>query len=94
VSNLRITFEEIKRVLKPGGHLVFWEHVAAAGTSRRRWQNRINTIWRAVGGCHLDRETEEAIIAAGFKMRKITRESNGKGLSKVIPTIRGIAEKA
>jgi hypothetical protein len=43
-----------------------------------------------VGGCHLNRETEEAIITAGFKMRKITRESN----CKVLPTIRGIAEKA
>ena len=90
VSNLRTTFAEIKRVLKPGGYFVFWEHVAAAeGTSRRRWQNRINTIWRAIGGCHLNRETEAAIITAGFKMRKIARESN----CKVLPTIRGIAEK-
>jgi ubiquinone/menaquinone biosynthesis C-methylase UbiE len=94
VSNLGTTLEEIKRVLKTGGYFVFWEHVAATdGTSRRRWQNRINTIWRAIGGCHLNRETEEAIIAAGFKIRKITRESNGKGLSVVLPTIRGIAEK-
>ena len=90
VSNLGTTLEEIKRVLKTGGYFVFWEHVAAPeGTSTRRWQNRINTIWRMIGGCRLNRETEEAIITAGFKMREITRESN----CKVLPSIRGIAEK-
>lgn len=94
VSNLRTTLEEIKRVLKPGGYLVFWEHVAAAeGTSTRRWQNRINPIWRIMGGCHLNRETEEAIMTAGFKMREITRESTRKALQIARPSIRGIAEK-
>ena len=93
VSNLRTALEEIKRVLKPGGYFVFLEHVAAAeGTSTRRWQNRLNPIWRIIGD-HLNRETEEAIITAGFKMREITRESIRKALPIYRPSIRGIAEK-
>ena len=94
VSNLETALEEIKRVLKPGGYFVFLEHVAAAeGTSRRRWQNRLNPIWRIMGGCHLNRETEEAIITAGLKMKEITRESIPKALPIYRPSIRGIAEK-
>ena len=94
VSNLGTALEEIKWVLKPGGYLVFWEHVAAAeGTSTRRWQNRLNPIWRTMGGCHLNRETEEAINTAGFKIREITRESASKALQIARTSIRGIAKK-
>lgn len=95
VKNLESTFAEIKRVLKPGGSLVFIEHVAAKeGTKRRVWQHRINPFWRKVAGnCHLIRETESEIIKAGFEIKSIKRESMRKAIPIVRPTIRGIAVK-
>jgi hypothetical protein len=46
-----------------------------------------------MGNCHLIRETEAAIVGAGFEIREITRESMRKALPVVRPTIRGFAEK-
>jgi ubiquinone/menaquinone biosynthesis C-methylase UbiE len=96
LASLEAGLVEIRRVLRPGGSLVFLEHVAAAnGTSRRRWQNRINPFWRTfMGNCHLNRETEQAILRAGFRMKEIQRESMRKAIPVVRPTIRGIAIKA
>ena len=95
VTNLNTCLSEFRRVLRPGGRFVFLEHVAAAdGTSRRRWQNRINPIWKTfMGNCHLNRETEQAIVAEGFEIIKIERESMRKAPPIVRPTIRGIAIK-
>lgn len=95
VANLETTLVEINRVLKPGGRFIFLEHVAAAdGSARRRWQNRINPLWKILmGNCHLNRETEAAIMSAGFEIREISRESMRKALPIVRPTIRGFAEK-
>lgn len=86
-------FMEVKRVLKPGGKLVFMEHVAAEiGTSRRRWQNLVTPFWRKIAGnCHLNRNTEQALIDAGFSFIEIKRESMRKAASIVRPTIRGYA---
>jgi ubiquinone/menaquinone biosynthesis C-methylase UbiE len=86
---------EIGRVLRPGGKLVFLEHVAADGKpDRLKWQGRIEPVWKhLMGNCHLTRRTEAAIAAAGLDIESIQRESIRKALPIVRPSIRGVARK-
>jgi ubiquinone/menaquinone biosynthesis C-methylase UbiE len=58
---------EMRRVLKPGGMLLFAEHGLAPEAGVRAWQERLNPLWRNVtGGCNLNRKPDELIRAAGF----------------------------
>ncbi len=84
---------EARRVLRPGGRLVYLEHVAAEDRpDRLRWQRRLDHVWpHLVGGCHLTRRTESAIADAGFALGEVTHESARKASPVVRPTIRGRA---
>lgn len=63
-----------RRVLKPGGRLVFLEHGAAPDAKVRRFQNSLNSLWgRLAGGCNLNREPAKLIEQAGFAIEKIDR---------------------
>jgi ubiquinone/menaquinone biosynthesis C-methylase UbiE len=58
---------EIRRVLKPGGQLLFCEHGQAPDDNVRRWQNRLNPVWRKLaGGCNLNRPIRDLLEEAGF----------------------------
>jgi len=58
---------EMRRVLKPGGQLLFFEHGAAADARVARWQDRLTPLWRhCAGGCHLNRPVDRMIRGAGF----------------------------
>jgi ubiquinone/menaquinone biosynthesis C-methylase UbiE len=60
---------QMRRVLRPGGRLLFCEHGAAPDAAVRRWQARLNAAWRPVaGGCNLDRDIRVLIEAAGFRL--------------------------
>jgi ubiquinone/menaquinone biosynthesis C-methylase UbiE len=64
---------EIRRVLKPGGELRFFEHVRAATPWRGRVQQALDVaVWPLlVGGCHCGRDTRAAIERAGFTIDRI-----------------------
>lgn len=60
---------QMRRVLKPGGRLLFCEHGAAPDADVRRWQDRINPIWgRFSGGCHLNRDIPGLLRQGGFRL--------------------------
>ena len=64
---------ELYRVLRPGGHLRFFEHVRADTPALRRVQRAVDaTLWpRLGGGCHTGRDTVGAILTAGFEIRRL-----------------------
>jgi ubiquinone/menaquinone biosynthesis C-methylase UbiE len=60
---------EMARVLRPSGRVVFCEHGLAPDASVRRWQDRLNPIWRKLGGgCNLNRPIPTIITSAGFEI--------------------------
>ena len=57
------------RVLRPGGKLIFCEHGVAPDAGVRRWQDRVNPIWRRLaGGCEINRAIPELIRSGGFEI--------------------------
>jgi hypothetical protein len=59
----------MKRVLKPGGKLVFCEHGSAPDAAIAKWQNRINPVWKhLLGGCHINRDIPALIREGGFRI--------------------------
>jgi len=70
---------EMRRVLRPGGKLLFAEHGLSPEPGIKRWQHRLTPIWYHVaGGCHLDRKMDDLIRSAGFNMIELRTEyANG-----------------
>lgn len=63
---------EIRRVLRPGGQLLFVEHGQAPEATVRKWQNLLTPAWKRIaGGCHLNRPIGELIEDNGFTMANI-----------------------
>lgn len=69
IPNTNKAFEEIRRVLKSNGKLIFCEHGKAPDKAVQKWQNRIKPIWKRLGGgCNLNRDIPLIIERNGFKM--------------------------
>ena len=69
IPDTQLSNEEIMRVLKPNGKLLFCEHGLAPDINVVKWQKRINPIWNKIaGGCNLNRDIPKLIRSSGFKI--------------------------
>lgn len=67
--------EEMRRVLKPTGMLLFVEHGLAPDPSVRAWQHQLNPLWNRIGGgCNLNREIDDLIARSGFRLADLQTE--------------------
>ena len=72
IPEVLLSLAEMRRVLKRSGRLLFCEHGAAPDETVRRWQNRLNPIWKRLGGgCNLNRPISTLIRQAGFTIREM-----------------------
>ena len=73
IPNASRALMELKRVLRPGGALLFVEHGRAPEPGLARWQDRLDPLWRRVaGGCHLNRKIDDLISGSGFRIDTLT----------------------
>ena len=64
----------LKRALKPEGQLLFCEHGVGPDADVTKWQRRLEPVWRPLaGGCHLTRDVEAMIGAAGWRIQGAER---------------------
>ena len=72
VADQARVLREIRRVLRPGGTAIFLEHGHAPDARVRRWQSRIEPVWKRIaGGCHLTRPIADAYVDAGFTVDRL-----------------------
>ena len=95
VDDVPATLAEVSRVLKPGGRLLFVEHVRSSDPGTARWQDRLRAPWQFVGhGCRCNRDTLAAIEAAGLTVDDLERGRFPKAPPLVRPLISGRATRA
>lgn len=82
---------QMRRVLKPGGELLFCEHGRSPEASVQRWQDRLTPWWKPLaGGCHLNRDVRAMLRDGGFVPTQI--ESNYlNGPKPLVYVTRGVA---
>ena len=92
VSDVERVVSEVRRVLKPGGRFLFYEHVVSTHKRLGIWQGLFNPIWKfATTGCNLNRDLSGEIRRAGFSQVECRRFSLSVGVPITIPNIVGVA---
>jgi ubiquinone/menaquinone biosynthesis C-methylase UbiE len=85
------SLREIRRVLRPGGRLLFLEHVRSDEPALARHQDRMNWLNRLVVFCDCNRPTLTTIEASGFTVSHLKRSALPKAPKFARPLIVGSA---
>jgi ubiquinone/menaquinone biosynthesis C-methylase UbiE len=90
-----LALQEIVRVLKPDGQLLFIEHVRSDSPRLARWQDRLANPWRRFArGCRCNRATAELMVASGFELEDLD-DASWRAVPPIVrPLIIGRARKA
>lgn len=92
VPNPAVALSEAARVLRPGGELLFIEHVRAEDAGMARWQDRLEKPWRFIGdGCHCNRDTVATIESSPLSLMRVEQGRLPKAPPIVRPLIFGNA---
>ena len=93
VDDPKRTIEEIARVLRPGGRLLFLEHVRADTPMLARWQDRLHRPWHAfAAGCNANRPTVDMLQDSPLRVAKVERDRWKWMPALVRPLAMGTAE--
>ena len=91
VSSPEKAVSELRRVLKPGGTLLFLEHTRADGDKLAKWQDRLSGVWRFVAdGCNCNRDPLSAIVR-DFRLEGVHLGTIPKAVPIVRPMVVGTA---
>lgn len=72
IPNAPRALEQMRRVLRAEGRLIFIEHGRAPDAGVGTWQDRFTPLWKRItGGCHLNRKIDELVTAAGFEITEL-----------------------
>lgn len=72
IPDWKTALQQMHRVLKPQGKLLFCEHGRAPQKSVSKWQDRLTPVWKKfAGGCHLNRPIATCIEESGFTIEEI-----------------------
>jgi SAM-dependent methyltransferase len=90
IPDVAASLAEARRVLKPGGRMLFVEHTRSIQPVLARAQTALTPLWKKIGGgCHLNRPAPELIAGAGFEV--VEREPVWRERWTLLPVYRGVA---
>jgi ubiquinone/menaquinone biosynthesis C-methylase UbiE len=72
IPDVETALAEMRRVLKPGGSMLFVEHGRSPEARVARWQDRLDPVWRRIsGGCHMNRQIDISLRRSGFRIERL-----------------------